>query len=67
MLMLRRSEGLDADAYQEEFGENFLASRKNKLAELIKNGFLILDTQTNHIKATNKGFLVLNKVIEQLV
>ena len=67
MLMLRRSEGLDADAYQEEFGESFFVARKEKLATLIKNGFLILDTQTNHIKATNKGFLVLNKVIEQLV
>jgi len=67
MLMLRRSEGLDVDAYNAEFGENFLATKKATLSNLIKNGFLILNTQTNHIIATNKGFLVLNKIIEELV
>ncbi|MBQ7453305.1 MAG: radical SAM family heme chaperone HemW [Clostridia bacterium] len=67
MLMLRRSDGLDVDAYKKEFGENLFVKKKNQLAMLIKNGLIIINTQTNHIIATNKGFLVLNKIIETLV
>lgn len=67
MLSLRKADGLDPDKFFEEFGENFLATRKAKLAELIKGGFLILNPQTNRIFATDKGFLVLNKIISQLI
>ena len=67
MLMLRRSDGLDADAYKKEFGENIFVTKKNALAMLIKNGLVIINMQNNHIIATNKGFLVLNKIIEALV
>lgn len=66
MLSLRRTEGLDTEAFKTEFGENFLATRKEPLARLIRGGFITLDTKTNHVRATDKGFLVLNKIIEEL-
>ena len=66
MLSLRTTAGLDLDEYKEEFGENFLAKRKDKIATLIKNGFLKL-TSTNKLVCTNKGFLVLNQIILELV
>ena len=66
MLSLRTSEGLDLDAYKSEFGENFLAKHKDNVSILIKNGFLVL-TADNKLKATSKGFMVLNELIAQLV
>ncbi len=65
MLSLRTAEGLDTAAYQQEFGESFLAKNKEKLAFYIKNDFLIID-QAGRVKATDKGFLVLNKLILEL-
>ena len=67
MLSLRRAEGLDTKKFQQDFGENFLAKNKEKLAILIKNGFLVLDPKTGIVSATDKGFLVLNKIISELV
>ena len=67
MLSLRRAEGLDTKKFQQDFGENFLAKNKEKLALLIKNGFLVLDPKTGIVGATDKGFLVLNKIISELV
>ena len=67
MLSLRTAEGLDTDGYEKEFGVNFLAKNKAKIAELIKAGFLKLNPKTNYLSATNKGFLVLNKIISELV
>lgn len=66
MLSLRTSDGLDLDAYKNEFGENFLAKKKDKIAELIKNKFLIL-TKENKLVCTNSGYLVLNKLVLELV
>lgn len=66
MLSLRTSDGLDLDAYKNEFGENFLAKKKDKIAELIKNKFLIL-TKDNKLVCTNSGYLVLNKLVLELV
>lgn len=65
MLALRTSEGLDLDAYKQEFGENFLAKRKDLIATLIKEGFLIL-TKENKLACTDKGFLVLNRIVLEL-
>ena len=67
MLSLRRAEGLDTKKFQQDSGENFLAKNKEKLAILIKNGFLVLDPKTGIVSATDKGFLVLNKIISELV
>lgn len=66
MLSLRTAEGLDLEAYKEEFEENFLAKRKATITKLIKEGFLIL-TKDNHLICTNKGFLVLNAIVLELV
>lgn len=65
MLSLRTSQGLNLDDYKAEFGENFLAKKKETIAMLIKEGFLIL-TKDNHLVCTDKGFLVLNQIILQL-
>ena len=66
MLALRTSTGLDLEAYKAEFGENVLAKKKDKIAMLIKNEFIKL-TPDNHIICTNKGFLVLNQIVLELV
>lgn len=66
MLSLRTAKGLDPKQFQAEFGENMLVSRKEKMAMLIKNGFLVLDPN-GVIKVTDKGYLVLNRIIYELV
>ena len=66
MLALRTAVGLDLEAYKEEFGENFLAKKKDKIAMLIKNEFIRLTTD-NRLVCTNKGFLVLNQIVLELV
>ena len=66
MLSLRTVDGLDLDSYKEEFGENFLAKKKDKIAALIKNGFIKL-TPSNKLICTDKGFMVLNRIILELV
>ena len=44
-----------------------ILEKKNKqLVSLVKNGFLIID-KNNNIKVTDKGYLVLNRVILELV
>lgn len=67
MLSLRMAEGIDVNNYLQQFNENFVSTKKAKLTELIKNGFLVIDNKTNNIKATDKGFLVLNRIIYELL
>jgi oxygen-independent coproporphyrinogen-3 oxidase len=66
MLSLRTSEGLDLEAYKNEFGENFLVKKKEVIANFIKDGYLIL-TPTSKLICTNKGFMVINKIVLDLV
>ncbi len=66
MLSLRTSEGLDTKGYMEQYGENFLAKYRDKLAEYIKLGLLVIDSE-GRVRATDKGFLVLNRIILELV
>ena len=66
MLSLRTAEGLNTQEYKAEFGENFLSKKKDKIAALIKNGFLKL-TPENNLVCTDKGFLVLNQIVLELV
>ena len=65
MLSLRTSEGLDSNEYQELFNEDIIAKKKEVIISLAKLGFLSID-KTGVIKATDKGFLVLNKIILEL-
>ena len=65
MLSLRTNEGLDTVEYENLFKENLIVSKKAVITNLIKLGFLTLDTK-GVIKATNNGFLVLNKIILEL-
>ena len=66
MLSLRTKNGIDLEAYKQEFNENLAARKKSTIAELIKHGFLIL-TNDNHLTCTNKGFLVLNRLVIELI
>ena len=65
MLSLRLKDGMDIEKYKKEFGEDFLKEKKEKIAALAKLGLLILDG--NNLKATDSGFLVLNRIILELV
>ena len=65
MLSLRTAQGIDVEAYKNEFGKNFIAEHKETLTNMIKNGFLVLDKDGN-IKSTSNGFLVLNKIVLEL-
>ena len=65
MLGLRLKEGIDLAKYQEQFGEDFLVKNKDKIRDLAKLGLLILDG--DHLRASNAGFLVLNRIILELV
>ena len=66
MLSLRTKDGIDLESYKSEFDENLAFKKKSTIAELIKHGFLIL-TDDNHLVCTSKGFLVLNKIILELI
>ncbi len=66
MLSLRTSEGLDLNLYKQQFGENFLAKNKDKVAAYIKNDLLVLSPD-NKLKCTSRGFMVLNELIAQLI
>lgn len=66
MLSLRTIDGLSIDAFKEEFGEDLMVSKNEELKNLIKLGLIVIDKNKN-IKATDKGFLVLNRVILELV
>lgn len=66
MLSLRTSKGLNTKKYEQEFGTSLIASKKDKIANLIKNGYLILD-KDGVLKATEKGYLVLNRIVYELV
>lgn len=66
MLSLRTAEGLSLNEYKTEFNENFLAKKKTTISNLIKEGFLIL-TKDNFLTCTDKGFLVLNAIVLELV
>ena len=66
MLSLRTIDGVNVDQYKQEFGENILETKNKQLVSLVKNGFLIID-KNNNIKCTDKGYLVLNRIILELV
>ena len=64
MLSLRLTEGIDLVDYQKQFSTNLLEEKKEAIDILIKNKFLLVED--NHLKATNEGFMVLDKIISML-
>ncbi len=66
MLSLRLKEGIDCDEYERTFKESLLTTKNDTIKDLVKNGFLVLDPD-NHLRATDSGFLVLNRIILLLV
>ena len=65
MLSLRLAEGLDLTKYQIEFGISLLAEKKDEVSALVKDKFLVLD-KNNYLKATDKGFMVMDRIITLL-
>ena len=65
MLSLRLKDGINLNDYQKEFGEDFLAKKKDTISDLIKLKLLVLDEDC--LRATDSGFLVLNKIILELI
>lgn len=65
MLALRTSKGLDLLNYKKTFNEDLLKIKKNEITLLNSLGLIEIDE--NHLQATDKGFLVLNQIILQLV
>lgn len=65
MLSLRRKEGLDVLELKKQSGFNILKEKKRELADLIKDRYMVL-TEGGHLRLTEKGYLVINKIIEIL-
>ena len=61
MLKLRMAEGMDLAEYEKLFGEDFVSLHKDKIAELTK--LKLIKVEDDHLKATDAGFLVLNRII----
>ena len=66
MLSLRTIDGLNVSDFEKEFGENILKTKNEQLKKLVKLGLIIID-KNNNIKATDNGYLVLNRIILELV
>ena len=66
MLSLRTIDGLSVEKFKSEFGENILETKNKELTSLVKLGLVIIDND-NNIKCTDKGYLVLNRIILELV
>lgn len=65
MLGLRLVEGININTLKEKTGFDLLKERKTELDQLIKLQLVCLDNNT--LKATEQGFLFLNKIIEMLI
>lgn len=65
MLSLRKSTGLDLEEYKNKFNEDLLETKNSELKSLIKDGFVVT-TADGHLKLTEKGFMVINRIIELL-
>lgn len=66
MLSLRTIDGLDTKKYEQEFNENLLVKKNEELKKFVKMGLITID-KDNIIRATNAGYLLLNKIIVELV
>ena len=67
LLSLRTTNGLNLTEFQNEFGGELITKKKDVIKSLITDGFLILNPHTDTLCATDKGFMVLDKIISMLV
>ena len=67
MLSLRTKNGIDLVDFSKKFGKTLLETKKEVIADLVKDGFLSTDKDYTRLFATDKGFMVLNKIIEMLI
>ena len=65
MTGLRQTKGISLKKYNLMFGEDLQKSKSSELDDLLKQNLVVLDS--GNLKATDKGFEVLNYVILQLV
>ena len=65
MLGLRKVEGIDLNVIKTRFKYDLLKEKEKVINNFIKNGFM--EIKSNHLKATDLGFAVLNKLILDLV
>ncbi len=65
MLSLRKTEGLSLKTFQELFNENLLKIRQNEINEL--KSLNLIEVKNDYLKATHKGFEVLNQIVLKLV
>ena len=63
LLELRTAKGINLSSLD----ASFIDSKRPIIKSLIEDNFLILNPTTNHLYATDKGFMVLDKIIEMLV
>lgn len=66
MLSLRTAQGLNTTAYANEFKENILQTKKAQIQKLIQLKLLKL-TEDGFLQATDAGFMLLNRIILELV
>jgi len=67
MLSLRTTKGLNLNNFCKQFGKNFLVDKRDVVAKLVEDGFLSADADYSTLFVTDKGFMVLNKIIEMLI
>lgn len=65
MLGLRMAEGIDLKRFETDFGFCLLQTKQAEIAKLEQLG--LITHSDNHLKATQKGFMLLNHIILQLV
>ena len=65
MLSLRTSKGINLTKFKELFGEDLLKNKTKEIEEL--KGLNLLEANDNFLKATKKGFEVLNQIVLKLV
>jgi oxygen-independent coproporphyrinogen-3 oxidase len=65
MLSLRTSEGLNIKNFNQEFGCNLEQDKKREIDKLKRSG--VISIECDHLKATDKGFYVLDGIIMELI
>lgn len=66
MLGLRTEEGFNLNDFSSKYGGEFVKNKKEEIKKLVEDGFLIL-SENGNLKATDSGFMVLNKIISLLI